>query len=64
MTLARRRLEPPMPIAPGFKYCFKCQSPHPVEAFAIDRKAWDGLRLCCRACDRARWAAYRKRLAT
>ena len=56
--MGRLRLEPPVPVPTGSKFCFKCQTVHVLDAFAVDNKAWDRRRPCCRSCDVARWSAY------
>jgi len=56
------RKVPPVPVLPGQKFCFKCMTAKPVEAFATDRATWDQRRTICGSCDdKRRMAHYRAR---
>lgn len=53
-----RKLKDPPPVGPGQKWCRTCEEIKPVEAFARNRTAVDGLQSLCRECAAA---AYRSR---
>jgi hypothetical protein len=53
-----RRKVPPVPVPHGQKFCFKCMTAKPVEAFAVDRATWDQRRTICGSCDDKRRMAH------
>ncbi|VWX46626.1 hypothetical protein NOVOSPHI9U_10166 [Novosphingobium sp. 9U] len=61
LPLGRPRKSAPLSVAPGCKFCFRCQGHLPLASFAIDRKTHDGKRADCRACDSKQAAARSKR---
>lgn len=58
-----RPKQPPVPVADGMKYCWKCQTALPLASFDGDRDKADAKRGACRPCDaeaRARRARERR----
>ena len=64
--MAAKKKIPPVPVPAGHKYCFKCSTLKPIDAFAIARAQSDGRRSVSRRCHVARvtdWQRRHKQLA-
>ena len=54
-----RKLKDPPPVGPGDKWCRRCETIKPLDAFAANRSAVDGLQGQCRMCAAAAYRAKR-----
>ena len=45
--------KPPVPVPPGYRFCFLCESLLPLEAYGLRKGTRDGRQSNCRACVRA-----------
>lgn len=50
MTMYKK---PPVPVPPGYRFCFLCESLLPLEAYGLRKGTRDGRQSNCRACVRA-----------
>ena len=45
--------KPPVPVPPGYRFCFLCESLLPLEVYGLRKGTRDGRQSNCRACVRA-----------